>query len=88
MCGSKPKEINDIDLVKKKPVNEKALKLGISNLHCWIRSFEFILNLGYKMENQKFQARTEKKNHSVDLKKNFIKSKYRKKLSLIVDHPK
>ena len=88
VCGCKPKEMNDIDLVKKKPVNEKALKLGISNLHCWIRSFEFILHLGYKMEIQKFQARTEKEKLTVNLKKNFIKSKFREKLSLIVDQPK
>ena len=40
------------------------------------------------MENQKFQARTEKEKLSVNLRKNFIKSKFREKLSLIVDQPK
>ena len=88
VCGSKPIEMNDIDLVKKKPVNEKTLKLGMSNLHCWIKCFEFILHLGYKIENQKFQARTEKEKPSVNLRKNLIKSKFREKLNLIVDQPK
>ena len=88
VCASKPKEMNDIDLVKKKPVNEKTLKLGMSNLNCWIKCFEFILHLSYKMENQKFQARTEKEKLSVNLRKNLIKSKFREKLSLIVDQPK
>ena len=60
----------------------------MSNLHCWIKCFEFILELGYKMENQKFQARTEKEKLSVNLRKNLIKSKFREKLSLIVDQPK
>ena len=60
----------------------------MSNLHCWIKCFEFILHLGYKMENQKFQARTKKEKLSVNLRKNLIKSKLREKLSLIVDHPK
>ena len=60
----------------------------MSNLHCWIKCFEFILHLGYKMENQKFQARTEKEKLSVNLRKNLIKSKFREKLSLIVDQPK
>ena len=40
------------------------------------------------MENQKFQARTEKEKLSVNLRKNLIKSKFREKLSLIVDQPK
>ena len=88
VCGSKPKEMDDIDLVKKKPVNEQTLKLGMSNLQCWIKCFEFILHLRYKMENQKFQARTEKEKLSVNLRKNLIKSKFREKLSLIVDQPK
>ena len=85
VCGSKPKEMNDIGLVKKKPVNEKTLKLGMSNLHCWVKCFE--VHLGYKMENQKFQARTEKEKLSVNLRKNLINSKFREKLSLI-DQPK
>ena len=40
------------------------------------------------MENQKFQARTKKEKCSVNLRKNFIKSKFREILSLIVDQPK
>nr|XP_047140452.1 uncharacterized protein LOC124815720 [Hydra vulgaris] len=46
--GSKPSELNRPELIRSKPINEKALSLGLSTLHCWLRSFEYILHLGYK----------------------------------------
>ena len=45
ICGAKPSEMNNSDLVKVKPVNDDALSLGLSSLHCWIKCFEDILHL-------------------------------------------
>ena len=56
ICGAKPSEMNKLEVVRKKPVNEKACELGLSTLHCWIRVFEYILHLGCKMDIRKHQA--------------------------------
>ena len=55
---AKPSEMNDLTIVRSKCVDINSLKLGLSSLHCWIRCFEYILNLGYIMENKTFSGRT------------------------------
>ena len=67
VCGAKPSEMNKLDVIRKKKVNEKALQLGLSTLHCWLRCFEYILHLSYKLENKKFQARTSSEKESVKI---------------------
>ena len=65
LCNAKPTEINDLNLVRGKPINENALKLGISNLHCYLRTFEYLLHIAYKMPIQKDFATDEKDKESV-----------------------
>lgn len=45
ICGATPVEMNKIDTIQTKKINEKAIDLSISPLHMWIRSFEFTLHL-------------------------------------------
>ena len=56
ICGAKPSEMNKLEVIQGKPVNEKACELALSTLHCWIRVFKYILHLGYKMDIKKYQA--------------------------------
>ena len=89
ICLSKPSEMNDIDSLLNRPViNEETAKYGLSVLHCWIRFFEFILHLGYKLDIKKWMARTEEEKRSVQGRKEKIKLEFRKRLHLLVDHPK
>ena len=88
VCKAKPSEMNKLEIIRSKPVNEKSLKFGLSSLHCWIRCFEYILHLAYKLENQTFQARTVEEKESVVRRKAEIKKKFREQLSLVVDTPK
>ena len=88
VCGAKPKEMNNLKLIREKPASTRSLKLGLSSLHCWIRSFEFILHLGYKMENKTFLARSAEEKESVARRKAEIQRKFREQLSLVVDTPK
>ena len=62
--------------------------LGLSTLHCWIRSFEYILHLGYKRDIVKHQARTPEEKLSVAHNKRVIQESFRKELHLLVDVPK
>ena len=73
-CSAKSSEINMLDIIREKVPNEQVLVSGLSTLHCWIRIFEFILYLGYKL--------------SVEARKKEIKIKFREELSLVVDTPK
>ena len=88
VCGAKPSEMNKLEVIRGKSVSERTLKLGLSSLHCWMRTFEYILHLGYKMENKCFQAKSPSEKESVARRKAEIKKKFREELSLVVDTPK
>ena len=88
VCGAKPREMNNLKVIREKPASARSLKLGLSSLHCWIRSFEYILHLGYKMENKTFQAKSAEEKESVVRRKAEIQRKFREQLSLVVDTPK
>ena len=88
VCGAKPKEMNNLKVIREKPASARSLKLGLSSLHCWIRSFEYILHLGYKMENKTFLAKSVEEKESVVRRKAEIQRKFREQLSLVVDTPK
>lgn len=49
LCGATSKDFNDISKILKKPVLEENLKFGLSTLHAWIRFFECVLHLSYKL---------------------------------------
>ena len=88
VCDAKPSEMNNVKVIRKKKVNEYALSLGLSTLHCWLRTFEYICHLGYKMDIKKFMKKTKEEKNSVADRKKHIQDQFRKKLSLIVDVPK
>ena len=66
VCSARPKEMNNLDVVLNKEISQESLPHGLSSLHCWIRIFQYILHLGYKMENKTFEARTPEEKQSVD----------------------
>ena len=88
VCSVKPTEMNNIKLIRSKPVNKKALFLGLSPLHCWMRCFEYILHLGYKMKIRSFYAKTSEQKESIKERKTIIQRRFREELSLFVDMPK
>lgn len=61
LCGATQSQMNDLDFVRRKIVNEKTLSLGISSLHAWIKCFECILHISYKLEIESWQIRKENK---------------------------
>ena len=62
------KKFINIDEVFKSPIKEENLLFGISSLHAWIRFFECILHLSYKLTIKKWQNRTQD-NLAVDTRK-------------------
>ena len=55
ICQVTSKKFNNIDEVFKSPIKEENLLFGISSLHAWIRFFERILHLSYKLTIKKWQ---------------------------------
>lgn len=88
ICGASPKEMNDEKRLKQKLPIQEMYSFGISPLHSWIRSFEFILHLSYKVEIKKWQARSPEEKSSVEKRKKNIQKQFREQMGLLVDMPK
>lgn len=50
VCDASPTEMNKIDIVVQKQVKSDHYKFGLSNLHWWIRSMEYLLHIFYNLE--------------------------------------
>ena len=59
ICGIKAAEMKDKEKIEayKKKVKPENLKYCLSTLHCWIRSAEFLLHLGYKSKVKTWQIK-------------------------------
>lgn len=60
----------------------------MSPLHAWIRFFECILHLSYKLEVSQWQARGEKNKIIMERNKKRIQEAFKLQMGLIVDKPK
>lgn len=87
ICQETSKNFNNIDKLLKAPLKEENLLFGIFSLHAWIRFFECVLHLSYKLTIKKWQNRTQD-NLAVDSRKKMIQQRFREELGLIVDNPK
>lgn len=88
ICKATSKDFNSIDVMIKRPVKTDNLQFGLSVLHGWIRFFECLLHLAYKLEIKQWQARKDEHKKIVDEKKKQIQKQFRERLGLIVDKPK
>lgn len=68
--------------------DEDMYSFGISPLHSWIRAFECLLHISYKLNIKKWQARTKEDKESVAFRKAHIQKRFKNELGLLVDMPK
>lgn len=87
LCNATPAEMNDIDKLLDKPVHHNNLQFGITPLHAWIRTFECLLKVCYRLPLQKWQARGEDKIITKDQKMR-VQAGFRSHLGIIVDQTK
>lgn len=86
LCESTLKEFNKIeDILQKKVVEE--VRFSISVPHVWIRFFECCVQLSYRLDIKKWQARTKEDKDSVEKRKAIIHEGFDLQLGLILDHP-
>lgn len=86
ICGATPKFMNDES--KEFVVNKNNLGFGISPLHAWIRSFECLLHISYRLEVKKWQIRDENDKANVKQRSARIQDRFKSEMGLIVDKPK
>lgn len=88
LCGATSKDFNNIEAMIQRPVHVDNLRFGLSILHGWIRFFECLLHVAYKIPLQKWQARTDSEKRTVAETKKEIQKKFKENMGLIVDQPK
>lgn len=88
LCGATSKDFNAIDAVLERKVDETNLKFGLSTLHMWIRCFEYCIHLSYKLDINKWQARSTEEQKIVEERKRIIQGGFKSQLGLNIDRPK
>ena len=87
ICGATPKLMN-LPSVSNRISNIATSKYGLSSLHNWIRSFEFLLHVAYRLPLKCWQVRGETQKQIFNENKQKIQKEFKEKMGLIVDKPK
>jgi len=87
VCGATPTEMNKLDVSTRMEVDVIAYEFGLSMLHAWIRFFECLLHVPYRLEVKKWQIRKQDRK-KVQQRKHLIQEKFRKEMGLLADVPK
>lgn len=89
LCGLTSKDFNKIDLALNKEIlDETRYQFGLSSLHAWIRFFECLLHLSYKLVIRQWQARGKENKEKVTSNKKRIQELFRNEMGLLIDKPK
>lgn len=88
VCKATPKEFNNLANmeIRFKP-KEGTLKFGISVLHLWIRCFEWLLHLSYRIKIEKWQLRGPLLQAQAKKRKILLQKRFQKKMGIRVDYP-
>ena len=87
-CKAKPSEMNNIDMLLNREINEEVFKYGFSPMHARIRALEWVLHLAYKNIDgiKVWRARTD---HLplIEEQKKKIQSRFKNEVGLNIDMP-
>ena len=82
-----PKQMNKLDIIINKKINENYLEFGLSPLHLWINTLECMLHISYRMKLKCWSVRGETNKKVMVDEKQRIQDELRKKLGIRVDYP-
>lgn len=85
LCGASPKEMNDLSSVKAKIVKDEYFSFGLSSLHCWIRCFECLLHISYRINIKCWAVRNENHKREIEQRKREIQMAFRTRTGLLID---
>ena len=69
ICGATPKQMNNLDVIYEKTINIDSLKYGLSPLHAYIRFYECLLHIAYRLDIKKWRVSTGLKRKAYEKKK-------------------
>lgn len=87
ICGCTPKDMNK-ERSERLQSNESAYSFGLSPLHCWIRAFECMLHIFYRLDFKKWQTKGEDFKKLILEKKSKVQKEFKEKLGLNIGKPK
>lgn len=87
ICGATPKGMNS-HLITDKPIRVENLNFGMTSLHMWIRSFECLLHIAYRLPLKCWQVKGPENKAVFETRKKYIQSEFKNKMGLLVDKPK
>lgn len=90
ICGLNMSDFNDprkVELAAAN-INTETYNLGLSTLHADIRTFEFLLHLGYKLELKSWRVQGPIKKALLKREKKLIQEMFWAEQSLIIDMPR
>jgi hypothetical protein len=70
------------------PVNEEVLRFELCSLHAWIRCFECLLHISYRLGINTWQVRGQQNKDIFEQRKRKIQADFRDKMGLLVEIPK
>ena len=88
ICGAKPSEMNNLNLVRNKCIQEGSVEYGLSTLHAWIRFMECILHISYRLKFKKWSARRPEEKIIMEESKKRIQLMLKQNLGITVDVPR
>ena len=86
VCGATPVQMNNMNIVFSRTLKIKSLEYGLSPLHAYIRFYECILHIAYRLDFKKWRVTGDNKK-ILQNKKQIIQKKFREELGIIVDIP-
>lgn len=78
ICGASPKEMNTENVLNKVP-NAENYRFGLSTLHCYIRFFECLLHIAYRLPIKSWQVKGNEHKEIVEKNKKKIKQTSKQK---------
>lgn len=88
ICGATPKVMNHPEKLANLKPNESMYEYGLSTLHAWIRCFECLLHIAYRLDSKKWQIRSAEDKITFEQRKKKIIDDLKLKMHLLVDIPK
>ncbi|GBN61185.1 hypothetical protein AVEN_41648-1 [Araneus ventricosus] len=79
--------MNILEKHNEKAIDPSKFRIGLLSLHAWIRCFERVLHLSYKLEVKKWPGRKHDK-EKLEKNKKVIRDRLKKEMGLLIDIPK
>ena len=87
ICKATPKMFNNIQSLPR-PANEPNYKYGFCPLHKWIRCFEMMIHISYRLPVKKWRVISQEDKAQVAARKQEVHDRFKAELGLKVDEPK